>query len=121
LILRLPETLRSQEQQLVQRLVQQADLASAIGLAEDFAQLIRQKQSAQFDLWLERAEQSQIAPFERFARSLKADYDAVKAGVTLEISNGQVEGQINRLKMLKRQMYGRAGLELLERRFLLAG
>ncbi|MGH2414680.1 MAG: hypothetical protein ACRDEA_13540 [Microcystaceae cyanobacterium] len=41
--------------------------------------------------------------------------------MTLSTSNGQVEGQINRLKMLKRQMYGRAGAELLERRFLLAG
>jgi len=81
---------------------------------------VRQRQSEQFDRWLERAEQSQIAPFEHFARSLKEDYDAVKAGVTLETSNGQVEGQINRLKMLKRQMYGRAGLDLLERRFLLA-
>jgi transposase len=46
--------------------------------------------------------------------------DAVRAGVTLSISNGPVEGQINRLKMLKRQMYGRAGIDLLSRRFLLA-
>lgn len=120
MLLRRTETLRSQEQQLVQRLVQQAELASFIGLAQDFAQSVRQRQSEQFDLWLERAEQSQIAPFERFARSLKEDYDAVKAGVTPATSNGQVEGQINRLKMLKRQMYGRASLELLERRFLLA-
>lgn len=120
LLLRRTETLRSQEQQLVQRLVQQAELTSTIGLAQDFAQLVRQKQSEQFDPWLERAEQSQIAPFERFARSLKEDYDAVKAGVTLETSNGPIEGQINRLKMLKRQMYGRAGIKLLERRFLLA-
>lgn len=120
LLLRHTETLRSQEQQLVQRLVQHSQLAATIALAQDFAQLVRQRQSKQFDRWLERAEQSQIAPFQRFARSLKEDYDAVKAGVTLETSNGQVEGQINRLKMLKRQMYGRAGLDLLERRFLLA-
>ena len=46
--------------------------------------------------------------------------DAVRAAVTLAWSNGQTEGQINRLKSLKRQMYGRAGLDLLERRFLLA-
>jgi transposase len=48
-----------------------------------------------------------------------ADYDAVKTGITLEWSNGPVEGQINRLKMLKRQMYGRASLDLLSRRFFL--
>ena len=44
----------------------------------------------------------------------------MRAAVSLEWSNGQTEGQINRLKTLKRQMYGRAGLDLLERRFLLA-
>jgi len=49
-----------------------------------------------------------------------ADYDAVRAAMTVDWSNGQTEGQINRLKTIKRQMYGRAGLELLERRFLLA-
>ena len=120
LVLRRTETLRSEEQQLMQRLGEQAELAGSISLAQDFAQLVRQRHSNQLDLWLERAEQSRLAPFERFARSLKEDYDAVKAGVTLAISNGQVEGQINRLKVLKRQMYGRAGIDLLERRFLLA-
>ena len=50
-----------------------------------------------------------------FAKSLKEDWAAVKNGVTLSWSNGQVEGQINRLKMLKRQMYGRASHELLGR------
>ncbi|WP_214442457.1 hypothetical protein [Atlanticothrix silvestris] len=51
---------------------------------------------------------------------IKEGYDAVKAGVTMSVSNGPVEGHINRLKMLKRQMYGRAKIDLLERRFLLA-
>ncbi|WP_197036194.1 transposase [Fischerella sp. PCC 9605] len=99
LILRQTQTLQSEEQQLVQRLTQQAELADAIRLAQDFAQLVRQRQSKQFDPWLEQAEQSQLAPFERLARSLREDYDAVKAGITLSTSNGQVEGQINRLKM----------------------
>jgi transposase len=57
---------------------------------------------------------------QRFARRLREDYDAVKAGVTLPWSNGPVEGHINRLKMLKRQMFGRAHLDLLHRRFVLA-
>ena len=64
--------------------------------------------------------QTTLSPFRRFAKSLSEDYDAVKAGVTMSISNGPVEGHINRLKMLKRQMYGRAKIDLLERRFLLA-
>jgi transposase len=56
-----------------------------------------------------------------FAACLKQDYDAVKTGLTLEWSNGQVEGQVNRLKLLKRQMYGRAGFDLLRARVLRAG
>ena len=78
-----------------------------------FAQFVRQRQPEQLDPWLEKALYSQLSPLR-----LREDYSAVKAGVTLPWSNGQTEGQINRLKMLKRQMYGRADLELLSRRFL---
>lgn len=95
-------------------------LAEAIELALQFAFLVRQRQPDLLDSWLEQALQSQLSPFPRFAKRLREDYDAVKAGVTLPWSNGQTEGQINRLKMLKRQMFGRAGIELLSRRFLLA-
>src|SRR4029079_16043517 len=56
-----------------------------------------------------------------FAEGLKQDEAAVQAALSLEWSNGQTEGQINRLKTLKRQMYGRAGFDLLRRRFLQAG
>ena len=68
--------------------------------------------------WYERACSCQIKALESFAESLKEDWAAVKNGVTLSWSNGQVEGQINRLKMLKHQMYGRASHELLRKRFL---
>jgi len=64
--------------------------------------------------------QSNLTANRRNALRLREDYDAVKAGVTMSVSNGQVVGHINRLKMLKRQMYGRAKIDLLERRFLLA-
>lgn len=120
LVLRRSETLQADEVQLLQGLSKQTELGLAILLAQEFAQIVRQRRFEQFDAWLECAEQSELPPFVRFARSLRDDYNAVKAGVTFTTSNGQVEGQINRLKMLKRQMYGRAGIELLERRFLLA-
>jgi transposase len=81
---------------------------------------VRTRQPEQLDLWLAQADNSILSPFRNFAKSLREDYDAVKAGVTLSVSNGPVEGHINRLKMLKRQMYGRARINLLERRFLLA-
>ena len=61
-----------------------------------------------------------VGAWRRFAKGLSDDFDAVKAGVTLPWSSGPVEGQITRLKLLKRQMFGRASLALLERRFVLA-
>ena len=72
------------------------------------------------DPWLERAGESSVQRLRGFAKRLLADYDAVRAAVSLDWSSGQTEGQINRLKTIKRQMYGRAGLDLLGRRFLLA-
>ncbi len=57
---------------------------------------------------------------QRFAKRLRADHAAVHAALSLDWSNGQIEGQINRLKTIKRQMYGRASLDLLGRRLLLA-
>jgi transposase len=63
---------------------------------------------------------STLEPLRRFATGLYEDYHAVKAGVTLPWSNGPVEGHINRLKMLKRQMFGRAHLDLLSCRFVQA-
>jgi transposase len=109
-----------ESQQLTQLRAQPGELADAITLTEDFVQLIRQRQGAQLDAWLERAAQSTLGVFQRFAQGLRDDYAAVKAGMTLPWSTGPVEGHINRLKMLKRQMFGRARLDLLGRRFLLA-
>ena len=80
---------------------------------------MRQRQPEGLDSWLERAAQSGLTAFQRFANGLRDDYKAVKAGLTLRWSTGPVEGQINRLKMLKRQMYGRANIDLLRQRILL--
>ncbi|MFZ1429317.1 MAG: transposase, partial [Geminicoccaceae bacterium] len=66
------------------------------------------------------AQDSTLPAFRGFAKRLRIDEEAVRAAVTSPWSTGQVEGQINRLKMIKRQMYGRANLDLLGRRFLLA-
>ncbi|MEO0968458.1 MAG: ISL3 family transposase [Cyanobacteria bacterium J06639_18] len=111
----------SKSEQLIDQLIaQHPDLSIAIDWAQDFTQIVRQHQPEKFDIWLKQALHSNLIPLKNFAQSLNEDYQAVKAGVTLPTSNGPVEGHINRLKMLKRQMYGRAGIDLLERRFLLA-
>jgi transposase len=106
--------------QLAQLTAQAPELAEAVALAQDFAALVRQRQPTQLDPWLARAAASALPSFRRFAKGLRADYAAVKAGVTLPWSQGPIEGQINRLKMLKRQMFGRAHVDLLAQRFLLA-
>jgi len=121
LVLRRPERQDDDEAaQLAQLNAQHPEVAAAIVLAQDFAQLVRKRQPDQLEPWLARAAESPLMPLQRFAKGLRDDYDAVKAGVTLPWSNGPVEGHINRLKMLTRQMFGRASLDLLQRRFLLA-
>ncbi len=119
LVLQRQELRQPDDKQLVQLMAQHPELTEAIKLTQNFAFLVRQRQPEQLDRWLEQAQKSQLPPFHRFAKRLREDYDAVKAGVTLPWSNGQTKGQINRLKMLKRQMYGRASIELLSKRFLL--
>ena len=110
----------AESQQLTMLRAQQAEVAEAIALAQDFATLVRQRQPMQLDLWLKRATTSAVDAIRRFATGLYEDYEAVKAGVTLPWNSGPVEGHINRLKMVKRQMFGRARLDLLSRRFVLA-
>ncbi len=105
---------------LAQIVARHPHLALAVDLAEQFLQLLRQKQADGFDAWLMEALSSSLKPFEKFAEGLVSDYAAVKASMMSDVSNGPVEGLINRLKMLKRQMYGRAGLELLSKRFIMA-
>jgi transposase len=121
LVLRRPERREpADEHQLTLLTAQQADLAEAVTLARDFADLVRTRQPDHLDGWLARATTSTLSALQRFAQGLRDDYAAVKAGVTVPWSNGPVEGHINRLKMLKRHMFGRAHLDLLSRRFVRA-
>jgi transposase len=110
----------AEAQQLAQLHAQSAEVAEAMDLAQDFTALVRQRQPERLDPWLTRATASTLEAFQRFASGLQEDYKAIKAGVTLPWSTSPVEGHINRLKMLKRQMFGRARLDLLSRRFLRA-
>ncbi len=119
LILRKPEQQSDSDSETIALLKQQhPNLKKAIELAQNLANIVRRKQPDQLEEWYQSAQSSQIKAFISFATSLKEDWEAVKNGVTLSWSNGQVEGQINRLKMLKRQMYGRASHELLKKRVL---
>jgi transposase len=120
-VLRPPERSTAQDRHLLAQPTEQSpELAEAVTLAQDFAGLVRQRQPTRLEPWLARAATSALPPFRRFAKGLRADMAAVQAAVTLPWSQGPIEGQINRLKMLKRQMFGRARLDLLARRLLLA-
>jgi transposase len=108
------------EQRATVECVRGADMsfAEAYQVSQDFAALLRGRDGERFDAWIAAASASEIAELRRFAQGLLPDIAAVRAGLTLEWSNGQTEGQINRLKTLKRQMYGRAGFVLLRQRLL---
>ena len=80
--------------------------------------LFRSKSDVKFDAWLEDAHRSGLYAMQCFVRTLRQDIDAVRNALIECWSNGQTEGQINRLKTLKRAMYGRAGVELIRARML---
>jgi len=118
LFLRRPDDLKPAQQRVLDRLCAlDATIAAAYQLAQDFAALVRERRGAQLDAWVEQAEHADIKHLRGFARGLKDD-PAVRTGLSAPWSNGQTEGQVNRLKLLKRQTYGRAGFALLRRRVL---
>jgi transposase len=93
---------------------------TAVQLAQQFATMVRERQAGQFEQWLNIAAQSEIKPFRSLANGLRDDLAAVQAALTMTWSNGRTEGCVNRLKCVKRQMYGRGKLDLLRLR-LMAG
>jgi transposase len=97
---------------------EQPAIASAQSLSQEFCRLVRERDREGFAGWLEKVFSGEIAEITGFARGLVQDRAAVEAALSSEWSNGQVEGQVNRLKFLKRSMYGRAGFDLLKARVL---
>ena len=81
-----------------------------------FFRLVRQRDVAALDPWLVAAEQSAIPELVSFVQGIRRDYDAVEAALRFEWSQGQTEGKVNKLKFVKRSMYGRARFDLLRRR-----
>ena len=121
LIVQREENGKLEDQELLEHLVQQnRELATIVDLAHMFLELLRQRQADAFDSWLMKALTCPIQALKKFASGLMDDYAAVKASMMIEVSNGPVEGLNNKLKMLKRQMFGRAGLTLLSKRLIMA-
>jgi transposase len=121
LVLRRPER-RTDEQRAYLKLLtgEEPAIATAIKLAEAFLVMLRRREGERLPDWLAEAEASGIDELARFAGKLRVDQKAVQAGLTLRWSNGQTEGQVTKLKLIKRQGYGRAKVDLLRTRVLRA-
>jgi transposase len=116
-----PEERTGQQREQLTRLREAStEVAQAVGLAEEFAAMLRKQSKTPLVAWQEKARNGTSAELRRFAEGLQRDQAAVQAALDQSWSNGPVEGQVNRLKMIKRQMYGRAGLPLLRARVMAA-
>jgi len=116
-----PERLPPKAQEQLDEITQMDEvLAQARALTHGFLHLIRSHSSEGLEDWLKDVRASHVREFLTFARSIERDKSAILAGLRLPYSTGPVEGHINRLKLIKRQAYGRAGLSYLQHRFLSA-
>jgi len=122
LLMRREEKLTEEQKSYLGRLCSADEaLADARRLTQAFAEMTRNLEGGEkLDGWLGEAEASKAPAMRRFAAGLEKDLDAVRAGLTEEWSNGPVEGFVHKLKLLKRQGYGRAGFDLLRARMLAA-
>jgi transposase len=93
-------------------------LSQAKQLAQDFQSLIRKRKALALETWFKACEIAKIPELTNFASGLRQEAQAVTNAVSAVWSNGQTEGQVNKLKLLKRQMYGRANFDLLRLRAL---
>ena len=120
-LLRHPDTLDADDQlalkQVRARCPHLDDVADHVS---GFAEMMAGRHGERLDAWISQVEADDQPDLHRFANGVRRDHDAVLNGLTLEHSSGAVEGSVNRIKMIKRQMYGRAGFELLRKRVLLA-
>jgi transposase len=119
--IRRPEDREPAEAQRLGRIrVADAEVAEALQRAEEFVTMVRERSGAALADWLGRAAEAAAPELRGFVGGIRQDEAAVQAGLSEAWSNGPVEGHVNRLKVIKRTMYGRAGLALLRARVLYA-
>ena len=120
LFLRRPtEAFSSEEQETLAHLCAlHTEVKQAYELVQQFAQMLRTRTGEKLDAWLAQVKESQIRELHSFGAGIERDKAAVVAGLTLPQSNGLIEGKVNKLKLIKRMGYGRAGFALLRQRVL---
>ncbi|MCA9919901.1 MAG: ISL3 family transposase [Anaerolineales bacterium] len=108
-----------QEKAALERMIAaDAQVKLVAQLAERFVTMVKQREAEKLEQWLQDAAASGVRSFISFASGLRQDITAVYNALSMSWSNGQTEGQVNRLKFIKRMMYGRANFDLLRKRFL---
>ena len=114
LFMRDPKKLASNEQEDLAafRLVDQTRNTAYL-LVQDFLHMLHHREGHRLDGWLEQVAQSGLPELHSFAAGIERDKTAVQAGRSWHINNGQTEGHVTKLKLIKRQGYGRAGFPLL--------
>lgn len=119
LFVKQPDALTERQYQQIEQISQASqDLQHTYELAQAFVEMSRKRQVDRLDEWLDRVKEHGPRELKSFARGIRRDYEAVSAAFSRSESNGQVEGQITRLKLLKRQMYGKAQFDVLRLRVL---
>jgi len=119
LFVRDPKSLDEVEQEDLATFCQASPtLKRTYDLVADFMQMVRKREGYRLDAWLERIAASDLPELQSFAAGVEKDKDAVRSGLTGPVNNGQVEGQVTKLKLIKRTMYGKAGFPLLRQRVI---
>jgi transposase len=120
LLVRNPDNLTEQETIIIAHLQKDPDISIVYPLARQFASMIRERSADLLDTWLDACLSAGVIQLYNFAIGIQQDCLAIRAALETPWSNGQTEGQVNRLKFIKRQMYGRAHFDLLRLRVLYA-
>jgi transposase len=115
-----PTTLSEEERAALKNVLARCpELDAAAEHVRDFGEILTNRLGATLPTWIDAVDVSQLPGLTGFALHLLRDLDAVTAGLTLHWSSGGTEGTVNRIKKIKRQLYGRAGFELLRKMILL--
>jgi len=113
-----PDNLDDDRKLILEHICKDQAIQQFCNLAQDFRQILHDRCLSAFDAWLDKADHWPLKTVQTFSKSLRDEYIYIRAALENEWSNGQTEGQVNRLKFIKRQMYGRASFELLRQKVL---
>jgi transposase len=118
LLVKDPNNLDTVEQSMLDHILQDPDVEKAYDLAQHFQKMVRERVSTELDDWIDQCLRSSTIDLVNFSTGLQRDHDCVFMALREKWSDGQTEGQVTRLKLIKRKMYGRVNFDLLRQRDL---